>query len=508
MSNISVLQIGSDDWTPKMQSKDIDWQYTSILDLPTMLAFQKDPYVLEQSYVVLTDDVLDSTLLSSQLDAWPPLRTLYFAHEVTPEFQSVLDERRAFFIQENTPEAITKCFQNDLSSEQIGFSTRFSESQFLPLPSEGIHFKREGRFSVQYSGNFGLEWQQIGTLQTYETDFTSTQANLVWLDYSQTGSVEVQVQFVFYKDNDIQTIQVIEGAALRELTTVGGLQDYQAYQILVFARGEGLIDLHALHQRRSRHGLGMLLPGDDWQLTTENEEILSYFNPGDRQAPLIVNFSGLRLHGDAFEMKTSLDELGTPYLLFTDSRIQGGAFDIGTPVYQQAVIDMIKKAMATLNLKPEDVILTGGSMGSFPALYYAADIKPSTVMIAKPILNLGTFTSQAEFAQLFNQDWILDVRRYLVGRMNPEDTEELDQRLWQHIQNVDWSKIKISLFTMSQDEYDGNSLLQLNDFFTAQQATVTHVTAVGSHTDKIPEMISFFMTELKKARDNMRQEDQ
>ena len=61
---------------------------------------------------------------------------------------------------------------------------------------------------------------------------------------------------------------------------------------------------------------------------------------------------------------------------------------------------------------------------------------------------------------------------------------------------------------MSQDEYDGNSLLQLNDFFTAQQATVTHVTAVGSHTDKIPEMISFFMTELKKARDNMRQEDQ
>ena len=41
-----------------MQSKDIDWQYTSILDYE-MLAF-KDPYVLEQSYVVLTD-VLDST---------------------------------------------------------------------------------------------------------------------------------------------------------------------------------------------------------------------------------------------------------------------------------------------------------------------------------------------------------------------------------------------------------------------------------------------------------------
>ena len=51
MAEISVLQIGAEDWTPQIKTAKIDWQYTTILDLPTRLALQKDPYVLEQTYV-------------------------------------------------------------------------------------------------------------------------------------------------------------------------------------------------------------------------------------------------------------------------------------------------------------------------------------------------------------------------------------------------------------------------------------------------------------------------
>lgn len=504
MTDISVLQIGAKDWTSHIHAPNINWQYTTILDLPTRLAYQKDPYVLEQTYVVLTDDILTSTLLSSQINHWPARRTIYFANQVTPDFQTVLDERQAFMVSEKTPEAIVGYLQNDLHFEQIGFATRFSEQQFIPMPPVRIHFKREGRFSAQFIGDFGEAWQQIGTLNTSIGDLAPTVENLVWLDYTQTNTVAVKLEFVYYRDGHVQKRQAISGDALRELTAVGGLDNYQNYQILVFASGQGTLDLHVLHQRRSRHGLGLLLPGDDWQLTDEHEEVLSYFNPGNRQSPLVVNFSSMHAHADGFDMRESMNTLESPYLLFSDVRMQGGAFHIGTETYEKTIIETIRKTMKTLHLEPKDVILTGYGMGSFPAMYYAADIKPQAVVLAKPIVNIGTLTENIDFPQAVNQDWTLDVRRFLAGRMHPDDTNGLNQIFWHHISQIDWQKISVSLMTLTQDEYDGQSLSQLLDFFSAQHTPLTHVQEVGTHMAKFPEMITFMMTQLMYLKDHTR----
>lgn len=506
MADISVLQIGEQDWTPNINQNHIEWHYTSVLDLPVYLARQKDPYILEQTYVVLTDHVLNSTLLSGQISDWPAFRTIYFTDNVTPDFQTVLDERRAFKLLDNTPEKVSRRILDDLHFYQIGFSTRFNESQFEPYVPENVTFKREGRFSAQFDGDFGNEWQQIGQLNTVKNDFSTEKENVVWLDYDHSDNVEVQVQFVFFKDKKIQLIQTISGESLTQLTAVGGLSDYSDYKILIFGRGHGQIDLHVLHQRYNRHGLGLLMPGDNWDLTPEREEILSYFNPGDRKGPLIVNFSGLRLHVDGFEMLGPLRDIGTPYLLFTDARMQGGAFNIGSENYESKIIEIIHQAMDELNLSPKDVILTGYSMGSFPAMYYAADIKPGAIVVAKPIVNIGTLTENPEFPRAFNQDWTLDLRRYLAGRMDPEDSEGLNQIFWEHIGKSDFSDTDLSLFTMAQDEYDGQSLPQLISFFQSRHATLTHHIEEGSHTEKIPEMIAFIVSELVRYRDNIRQE--
>lgn len=501
MADISVLQIGADDWTPYIHTPNINWQHTTILDMPTQLAYQKDPYVLEQTYVVLTDEVLNSTLLSSQINAWPARRTIYFANQVTADFQDVLDERQAFFVTETSPEAIVAHLKNDLHFEQIGFTTRFSEQQFIPTPPKGIHFKREGRFSAQFMGDFGQSWQQIGTLNTFKDDLAPTVENLIWLDYKKTATIHVKLVVAYYRDGYVQKKQTISDDELRELTAIGGLENYQNYQILVFASGQGTLDLHALHQRRSRHGLGLLLPGDDRQLTTENEEVLSYFNPGDRQAPLIVNFSSLHAHAEGFDMREALNTVASPYLLFSDVRMQGGAFHIGTETYEKTIIETILKTMKTLHLEPKDVILTGYAMGSFPAMYYASDIQPQAVVIAKPFFNIGTLTENSDFPQVFNQDWTLDVRRFLVGRMNPDDTVGLNQIFWKHIKHGDWQKILVSLLTLSPDEADGQHDTQLLDFFAAQHTPLTHVQKIGSHMSKVPEMVQFIMTRLQYLKD-------
>lgn len=502
---ISILQIGAENWAPYITDK-LDWHHTSVLDLPTFLAMQRDPYVLEQTYVLLTDDHLESTLLSSQINEWPALRVVYFAHEVASDFQKILDERRAFRIEENTPENVEKRIVTDMDTSQYGFSTRFSAEQFIPYVPEGIHLQRQGDFSTQFEGEFGENWQQLGTLKAGTSDFQSGRANEVWLEYNHTEKAEPALLFVFYKNGEVLTQQLIADQSLRQLTTVAPPEDYENYEILVLGKGQGTLDFYVIHQRASRHGLGHLLPGGTWQLTKENEEVLSYFNPGDRQKPLIVSFADTRLHVDGFEMQEALNRLGTPYLLFTDARVQGGAFDIGTAEYEATIIRIIKQKMKTLGLRAEDLILMGASMGSYPALYYAADLNPAAVVIAKPIVNLGTFTAGSTISRGFDYGWRLDVRRYLSGYVRPDDNVAMNEKLWKHIENTNWTNIKVALFSMSQDEYDGQSLGQLLDFFAKHNVPVKHESEEGQHTEKLDEMVDFMMTNLNVLQNTMRAE--
>ncbi|GMA69908.1 accessory Sec system protein Asp2 [Leuconostoc litchii] len=502
---ISILQIGADDWTASITSC-LEWHHTTILDLPTFLARQRDPYVLEQDYVVLTDDVLESTLLSSQIEEWPALRVIYFANQISKDFQDILTERRGFRIEEHTPALVEKRIIDDLSSGQHGFSKSFTEDQFLPQVPKDIHFKREGRFSTKFEGDFGETWQQLGTIIAGKDDFQNNSANEVWLAYDHTEEAAAALLFVFYQLGEIVQQQMIYGEDLHQLKVVVPPEMYDGYEILVFGKGKGLLDFQSIHQRRHRHGLGHLLPGGVWQKTNENEEILNYFNPGNRQKPLIVSFADTRLYVDGFEMREALNTLESPYLLFTDSRVQGGAFDIGTVEYEKSVVQIIKQKIKILGFSPEDVILMGSSMGSYPALYYAEDINPGAVVLAKPILNLGAFTAGSKISRSFDQGWRLDVRRYLTGRVHPDDNEKLNQKLWQHIENTNWTNIQVALFSVTNDEYDGQSLQQLLDFFVEHNTPLTHVTEEGTHMDKLDEMVDFLTTNLEKMKQTMRME--
>ena len=126
-------------------------------------------------------------------------------------------------------------------------------------------------------------------------------------------------------------------------------------------------------------------------------------------------------------------------------------------------------------------------------------------MLAKPSVNIGPLTENIDFPHAVTQDWTLDVLRFLAGRMHPDDTSGLNQIFWDHIKQVDWQKISVSLLTLTQDEYDGQSLPQLLDFFSAQHTPLTHVQEIGAHMAKTPEMITFMMVRLMYLKDHMRE---
>lgn len=499
---IAILQIGDTDWRQITQTDFFDWHYMPVSEIHTLVESpEEDEPANQYNYVLLTNQIQDNQAVFDYVNQCPAFHVIYLTKNILPEWLAILQARRAFYFDDFTPDRVVQRIETDLYFGQIGFATRFSEQQFVPSEKVTGHLSRGGRFLTQFSGDFGSQWQALGYLKVLAGDLSPNRENLVWLEHETQGNIEVALKFVFFRDDKIQQVQIVSGEQLHALTPIGGLSDYANYQVIVMAKGRGQVSFHALHQRRTRHGLGHLLPGGEWHLTSEGEEVLSYFNPGMRNKPLIVSFAGSRLFSDGFELMGVFDELETPYLLFTDSRTQGGVFEVGSKIFEQTVIDRIRQAMAELGITGDDVIFHGYSMGSYPAMYYAADIQPAAIVISKPIINLGSFSAKMDFPHHRNTDWTLDMRRHLTGRMSKEDTVVLDEKLWQHIKQIDWKNIDVSLFTMDLDEYDGESLPELLDFFREQHVHLTHFEEHGYHIEKISEMITFIKNRLYTLRD-------
>ncbi|MBS9338463.1 accessory Sec system protein Asp2 [Fructobacillus sp. M2-14] len=498
---LSVLQIGSTDWTEEAADSNIDWRFWDKNELPVFLAKQKDPDALTSSYVLLTDEEIDSNLLAKQVQAWPAHRVLYTgdATRFSPKMQNALVERYAISLKEKEPTDVFFRIEQDLFLGQIGFPTRFSEDQFIPQNNYALHQKRTGRFCYEIEGDFGDSYQQIGTLRTFPGDLSAGQENLLYADYEKEGDVSLAFSFIFFKNGGLQQMKLFENPDKELLPAVRAPKDYLDYQILVLAKGKGKLTLKNLHQRRSRHGLGHFLPGGKRMLTTDGEEVLSYFNPGTKKGPLVVAFAGTRLHVEGFEMMGSLNELGYPYLLFTDTRAQGGAFMVGQQSFENLVESRIREAQLMAGLTSEETIFTGYSMGSYPAMYYASLLNAEKLVIGKPIINLGKFTGRPEFAHHgMNHDWTLDLRYVLTGRLDEEDNQFLDQKLWKNFQENNFRPKQVACFAMIHDEYDGSSLPQLEDYFKEVGSRYDKHEEVGHHEEKVPEMLAYIKKAIKK----------
>ncbi|GAP00113.1 accessory Sec system protein Asp2 [Fructobacillus ficulneus] len=509
MAQLSVLQIGAEDWSNQIETAEIDWHYSSSIDLPVLLAQQADPSFLAYTYVVLTDLVINSNLLAQLVTEWPAYRVVYLgqASNFNQNLQEALEKRGAFHFDETTPGAVSHRLLLDLYIGQVGFPTRFSETQFIPEIQADWHFKRTGRFSTEVTGDFGEEFRQIGTLKTFPGDYQPGQENLIYCDYQAEGSAELALNFVFFQNGRLQQMQVLQKPDVKRLSTIKAPATYQDYQILVLAKGQGKLNLHNVHQRRSRHGLGYFLPAGDRDLTTDGQEVLSYFNPGTKSGPLVVMFAGSRLHIEGFEMMGPLDELGYPYLLFADARGQGGAFMVGNDEYETLVMQKIKAAQDQLNLTKYESIFAGYSMGSYPAMYYAGKMGVNHLILAKPIIQLGTFTEQGDFAhQGINRDWPLDTRYIFTGHLDKSETAVLDKKLWQSLDQVNWQDSELSLFTMDQDDYDGRSLPLLTQYLKQHQVDYHHESLPGLHEEQIDQMVYFLKNEIVKQAKIINQE--
>lgn len=248
-----------------------------------------------------------------------------------------------------------------------------------------------------------------------------------------------------------------------------------------------------LHLRRSRGNAGTLLVGGQRLAETRKRDLLYYFNAGDQQPPLCVYFSGYR-QAEGFEGDQMMRRFAAPYLLFSDPRLEGGNFYIGSQASQSAIVEVIQATLKKLGFAPDDLILSGLSMGSFAALYYAVDLKPKAVIAGKPLTDIGGIARNGRILRPADFETALDILLENTGEVSGLSAHHLDQLFWRHFQLGDFEKTLFALAYMKEDDYDqaafGKIFTSLKQRFPLMPFIYKGFT--GRHNDDTSEIVSWF----------------
>ena len=193
-------------------------------------------------------------------------------------------------------------------------------------------------------------------------------------------------------------------------------------------------------------------------LTMKNN---NFQNPGDLKPPLNVYFSGAR-EREGFEGYFLMKRLNAPMLLFTDMRLAvGGFYDDAEGYFGKKIIEVIKQTLKKLGFDSSQLVMTGISMGTYPAIKYGAKLKPYAINVAKPLLNLGYIARRAALDRPGGFDTIFDVDGAINRSLSFEKLKELDQKTMNELGQSDLSQTRLFVAYMKNDDYDDHAVAEL-----------------------------------------------
>lgn len=263
------------------------------------------------------------------------------------------------------------------------------------------------------------------------------------------------------------------------------------------ARGNGKLKIVALHKRISRGNHGFFLPGGERYVTTRREEAFCYFDPGDLKPPLNVYFSGYKTK-QGFEGYNLMKNLGSPFLLVAESRLEGGGFYMGSGEYERLFVNLVKKYMEELGFTADQVILSGISMGTYGALYYGCDIKPHAMILGKPLASIGNVAANEKYLRPGGFSTSLDVLLYQGGGLGENAVTKLNDRFWNKFSAVDWGRSKFIVSYMLEDDYDADAYATLLSHLQSEGVRVYGKGIHGRHNDNTPAIVNWFVGQFEK----------
>ena len=93
---------------------------------------------------------------------------------------------------------------------------------------------------------------------------------------------------------------------------------------------------------------------------------------------------------------------------------------MGSDEYERLVVDAIRMHMEELGFTPDQVILSGVSMGAFGAMYYGCDIRPHAMIVGKPLVSIGNVAANEKHLRPGGFPTSLDVLKLQGGGLDKE----------------------------------------------------------------------------------------
>ncbi len=483
MDKIRILQLGNDNWRDQYRlPENTKFVYTShFSELP------EKPYDIVFLDRQPVDEECD--LLQKATRAY----TLFVTENVVREGK--MQELYACKCGQELKKAQVQEF---LSRElRFYFSKPYGEKYRMEHLTVAEHFsgdvKWNGNHDLTLRGDFGNRMRQIAFWRNNIPLFQNQMLDL-WLEYKKDPQVEIELeitQFALGSRSSIINHWRFDEKQLEQVVHIEGCKGEGPIFASISAKGEGGLQIIALHDRYSRGSHGYFLPGGERFVTSAREEIFAYFDPGDRKPPLNVYFSGYKTL-EGFEGYHMMRNMGGPFLLLSECRLEGGCCYMGSEEYETLFADAIKNYMEILGFTSEQVIFSGISMGSTGALYYGCDIHPHAIIVGKPLASIGNMAANEKRLRPGGFPTSLDVLQYLEGNTDDAAVGTLNKKFWKKFDVTDWGKTKFIIAYMIEDDYDADAYATLLEHLQSDGVQVYGKGIHGRHNDNTNAIVQWF----------------
>ena len=489
-----ILQIGIDNWAHYYEiPENMDWYYfcpNSPLALRKMMEMDS----ITKFHAILIEDgqyIRDLLPFIHHIEPY----TLLYSQDFQTTDLGILDclkKRCAQAVDFSDPQQLI----NDLSTSLFGggYGDKLFPSSIQIHPSFEGSIAYQGFEHVVLEGNFGNDFQQLAYWSNNFMVYKDSPIEL-WLEYEKQGDCEIR--FVIRKlwagaVDDFFEEEIYSEDNLQKAIIVNSKEINFYITVSIEARGKGKLQIGNLHQRWSRKQFGKFVLGGNILHDESRDEINYFFHPGDFKPPLAVYFAGFR-PAEGFEGYWMMKNLGCPFLLFSDPRIEGGAFYLGSQELESKVKQTIQYYLDYLGLTSKDLILSGLSMGTFPSLYYGAAFEPRAVIVGKPLANIGTIARRGrlEAPGVFNTSF--DVLRHQTGGVSSQHMEDLDQTFWNAFKKADFTQTTFGLSYMKDEDMDSEAYEQLVEHLCYTGAKILSKGTDGRHNDDTDTNVAWFL---------------
>ena len=327
-----------------------------------------------------------------------------------------------------------------------------------------------GFSGVELDGDYGNDFYQVAYWRGNIPVFKDQSIDF-WLEYEKDDSVSIQLKIEQFQSGSLSTLQnrwIFSEEDLESVVSITNKKMDGPFFVSLLAKGKGKLKIVGLHDRHSRKEYGSFLPGGIRKVTSKREEVFMYFDPGDMKPPLNVYFSGYKTQ-EGFEGFYMMRNMGAPFLLISESRLEGGAFYLGDKEYEDYIVSGIQNCLNQLGFDRSQLILSGLSMGTFGALYNGCKLRPHAILLGKPLASLGDIAVNERISRPGGFPTSLDVLVKNCGDMSEKSIDALNHRFWDLFDQTDWSQTKFIVSYMLEDDYD----------MTAYDRLISHIDDIG-----------------------------